>query len=71
MILFINLNFNAFKLSSYDFFKLYTTLPHNLMKDKLIDLADRTFSREHALYLARNEERALSSLEPLGSYLSL
>ena len=45
------------KLSTYDFSKLYTTLPHNLIKDKLIDLFDRTFSREDALYLACTEER--------------
>ena len=28
--------FKASKLSTYDFYTLYTTLPHNLMKDKLI-----------------------------------
>ena len=32
-------------LSSYDFSTLYTTLPHNLIKDKLIDLIERTFQR--------------------------
>ena len=31
-------DFNATSLSTYDFFTLYTTLPHNLIKDKLIDL---------------------------------
>ena len=30
------------------FFTLYTTLPHNLIKDKLFDLIERTF-REKAL----------------------
>ena len=50
--------FKASKLSTYDFSILYTTLPHHLLKDKLIDLTERTFSREHALYLACNEERA-------------
>ena len=29
---------NATSLSTYDFSTLYTTLPHNLIKDKLIDL---------------------------------
>ena len=29
---------NATSLSTYDFSILYTTLPHNLIKDKLIDL---------------------------------
>ena len=31
-------NFEASKLSTYDFSTLYTTLPHHLIKDKLIDL---------------------------------
>ena len=39
-------DFNAASLSTYDFSTLYTTLPHNLIKDKLIDLIERTFQRE-------------------------
>ena len=31
-------NFQASKLSTYDFSTLYTTLPHHLIKDKHIDL---------------------------------
>ena len=31
-------DFNATSLSTHDFSTLYTTLPHNLIKDKLIDL---------------------------------
>ena len=38
--------FNATSLSTYDFSTLDTTLPHNLIKDKLIDLIERTFQRE-------------------------
>ena len=41
--------FNATSLSTYDLSTLYTTLPHNLIKDKLIDLTERTFNREGAL----------------------
>ena len=48
----------ASKLSTYDFSTLYTTLPHNLIKDKLIALIEHTFPREKTLYLACNEERA-------------
>ena len=44
--------FNATSLSTYDFSTLYTTLPHNLIKDKLIDLIERTFQREGSPYLA-------------------
>ena len=51
-------NFLASKLSAYDFSTLYTTLPHHLIKDKLIDLINRTFGRENTKYLACNEECA-------------
>ena len=37
---------NATSLSTYDVSTLYTTLPHNLIKEKLIDLIERTFNRE-------------------------
>ena len=51
-------NFQASKLSTYDFSTLYTTLPHHLIKDKLIDLINRTFIRENTQYFACNEECA-------------
>ena len=40
--------FRASSFSTYDFSTLYTTLPlpHNLIKDKLVDLIERTFQRE-------------------------
>ena len=50
--------FQSSKLSSYDFSTLYTTLSHHLIKDKLIDLINRTFIRENTQYLACNEECA-------------
>ena len=37
-------DFNATSLSTYDFSTLYTTYPHNLIKDKLIDLIERSFN---------------------------
>ena len=40
-------NFQASKLSTYDFSILYTTLPQYLIKDKLIDLINRKFIREN------------------------
>ena len=61
MMFSINLNlknFQASKLSTYDFSTLYTTLPHHLIKDKLIDLINQTFIRENTQYLACNEECA-------------
>ena len=45
----------------YDFLyfsTLYTTLPHNLIKDKLIDLIEKTFQREGSPYLACNGRNA-------------
>ena len=38
-------------LSNYDFSTLFTTLPHNLTKDKLIDLIERAFNGEGLLTL--------------------
>ena len=35
---------------TYDFSTLYTTLPYHLIKDKLIDLINRTFIRENTQY---------------------
>ena len=53
---------NFKELSTYDLSTLYTTLPHHLIKDKLIDLINRTFIRENTQYLACNEELLFSLL---------
>ena len=37
---------------------IYTTLPHNLIKDKPIDLIEITFKREGSAYLACNDRTA-------------
>ena len=47
--------FLASGLSTYDFSTLYTTLPHNLIKEKLTELIEQTFNREGSLYLACND----------------
>ena len=51
-------DFNATSLSTYDFSTLYTTLPHNLIKDKRIDLIGRTFHRKGSPYLVCNDRNA-------------
>ena len=51
-------HFNATSLSTYDLSTLYTTLPYNLIKHKLIDLIERTFQREGSPYLAYNDRNA-------------
>ena len=57
-------------MSTYDFSTLYTTLPHHLIKDKLIDLIEHTFSREKALYLACNDQRAFLTSDVYKNYNS-
>ena len=39
-------------LSTYDFSNLYTTLPHNLIEEKLLDLIERPYKNEVTLYLS-------------------
>ena len=58
-------DFNATSLSTYDFSTLYTTLPRNLIKDKLINLIERTFQREGFPYLAYNDRNVFFTLEKL------
>ena len=55
--------FLASGLSTYDFSTLYTTLPHNLIKDKLTELIEQTFNREGSLYLACNDKNAFFTSE--------
>ena len=50
------------------FSTLYTTLPHNLIKNQLIDLIEHTFKREEDLYLACNAERAFFTAEKYKNY---
>ena len=53
------IGYQATSLSTYDFSTLYTTLPHNLIKEKLLDLIERTFYiKEGKLYLACNDKKA-------------
>ena len=56
-------DFNATSLSTYNFSTLYTTLPHNLIKDKLIDLIERTLNKEGSPYLACNDRNAFFTSE--------
>ena len=49
-------------LYTYNFSTFYTTLPHNLIKEKLLDLIERAFKKtiknEGTLYLACNDKKA-------------
>ena len=54
-----DIGYQATSLSTYDFSTLYTALPHNLIKEKLSDLIERTFyKKEGKLYLACNDKKA-------------
>ena len=50
-------------MSTYDFSTLCTTLPHNLIKEKLINLIELTFKREDSPDIACNERQAFFTSE--------
>ena len=52
------------------FSTLYTTLPHNLIKDKLVDLIERTFKREGSFYIACNDRNAFFTSDAVRNYNS-
>ena len=45
-----DIGYQATSVSTYDFSTLYTTLPHNLIKEKLIDLIKRPFYERKVSY---------------------
>ena len=55
--------FLASSVSTYDFSTLYTTLPHDIIKEKQTELIKQTFNREGSHYLACNEKRAFFTSE--------
>ena len=60
--------FRAASLFTYDFFTLFTTLPHNLIKDKLVDLTERIFQREGSLYIACTDRHAFFNFDAVKYY---
>ena len=60
--------FQASTISTYDFSTLYSTLPHDLIKNQFVDLIENTFRREEVLYLACNEVRAFFTSEEYKKY---
>ena len=60
--------FQSSAISTYDFSTFYTTLPHDLIKNRLVDLIENTFRRE-VLYLACNEERTFFAFEEHKRYI--
>ena len=60
--------FCATSLSTYDFSTLYTTLPHILNKEKLINLIEWTFKREGSPFIACNDRHAFFTSEDTKQY---
>ena len=60
--------FLASGLSTYDFSTFYTTLSHNLVKEKQTELIEHTFNREGSLYLACNNKNVIFTSEQLKRY---
>ena len=60
--------FRASSLSIYDFSTLYTILPHNLIKDKLVYRIERIFQREGFLYITYNDRNALFTSDAVRNY---
>ena len=60
--------FRASSLSTYDFSTLYTTLPHNLIKYKLVDLIGGAFQGEGSLYIACNDRNACFTSDAVRNY---
>ena len=55
--------FRASSLSTYDFSTLYTTLHHNIIKDKLGNLMERIFQREGSLDISCNDRLSLHLMQ--------
>ena len=51
-------DFNSTNLSTFDLSTIYTTLPHNLIKDNRNDIFERIFKREGSPKLACNDRNA-------------
>ena len=60
--------FLASSLATYDFSTLYTTLPHNLIKENLTELIEQTFNRKGSLSLACNEKNFFFTSEQPKQY---
>ena len=59
---------HASSFSTYDFSTLFTTFSHNLIKDKLVDLIERTFQREGSLFIACNDRNAFFTSDAVRHY---
>ena len=63
--------FCASSLSTYNFSTLYTMLPHNLIKKKLINPIETTFHGEGTLYLACDDKTAFFTSDDQNTVITL
>ena len=63
-----SLHFNASHISTYDFSTLYTSLPHNLIKQKLSSLVSKIFKNRGHNFLACSESKAFFTDAPTKKY---
>ena len=62
------LYFQDSQVSSFDFPTLYTSLPHDLIKAKVLSLANWCFNRESKTYLCTSDKGGLFSNKKYDSY---
>ena len=61
-------NFRGSQVSSFDFSILYTSLPHDLIKAKVLSLVNRCFNRESKTYLCTSDKAGFFSNKKYDSY---
>ena len=61
-------NFQGSQVSSFDFSTLYTSLPHDLIKAKVLSLVKRCFDRESKTYLCTSAKAGFFSNKKYDSY---
>ena len=61
-------NFHGFQVSSFDFSTLYTSLPHDLIKAKVLSLVNWCFNRESKSYLCTSLKAGFFSNKKYDSY---
>ena len=61
-------NFQGSQVSSFDFSTLYTSLPHDLIKSKVLSLVKWCFNRESKTYLCMSDKAGFFSNKKYDSY---
>ena len=61
-------NFRGSQVSSFDFFTLYTSLPHDLIKAKVLSLVNWCFNRESKTYICTSDKAGFFSNKKYDSY---